>query len=77
MTMTVNIIEAGMSGAPITKTLPQPGRIPFGAIDRYARRYGIEGEAFDRLVTLIDPMDREYLAWEAEQTRERLQRMRA
>lgn len=31
--------------------------LSFGAIDAYARRYGIEGEAFDRFVTLVRALD--------------------
>ncbi len=45
-------------------------QIPFSAIDRYARRYGITGVAFDWLVTLIDALEAEYLPWAAEQARQ-------
>ncbi|MFC3693129.1 phage tail assembly chaperone [Chenggangzhangella methanolivorans] len=39
----------GMGGA---------GAIPFGAIDAWARRYNVSGDAFDRLKDLIGRMDR-------------------
>jgi hypothetical protein len=39
------------------------GPAPFSSIDRYARRYGIEGlEAFQRFQTIIRALDAEYLA---------------
>lgn len=44
---------AGMNGT--------PSEIPFTAIDTYAKRYGIEGEAFDLFVVLIRAMDRVWL----------------
>src|SRR5438874_1197361 len=31
--------------------------LSFGALDAYARRYGIEGEAFDRFVILVRALD--------------------
>ncbi|MFC5421949.1 hypothetical protein ACFPOB_20515 [Bosea eneae] len=38
------------------------GRIPFSAIDRWADRYGISDlDAFERLKTLIDVLDAEFL----------------
>lgn len=47
-----------------------PGRIPFSALDRYARRFGIGGDAFDLLVALIEPLDLEYLDWDRERRAE-------
>jgi hypothetical protein len=45
------------------------GRIPFTAIDRYARRYGIsEVDEFDRLKAVIRAMDAEYLNLRAPKT---------
>lgn len=42
------------------------GPIPFGAIDRYADRYGIEGvDEFDAFRELIRAMDDAYLSWSA------------
>jgi hypothetical protein len=40
---------------------PIAGRIPFSAIDLYARRYGIAGTDFEALLRLIGEMDAEYL----------------
>jgi hypothetical protein len=37
------------------------GPIPFTAIDRYAVRFGHEGEAFERLFMLIRALDAEFL----------------
>lgn len=37
------------------------GRIHFTAIDRYAERFGIAGEAFDDLLLFIRAIDDEYL----------------
>ena len=34
--------------------------IPFLPIDTYARRYGIEGEAFDRFLTFVSAIDDEW-----------------
>lgn len=45
--------------------------ISFVAIDAYARRYGIDGEAFDRFVSLINAVDDEWLGWKAERAKER------
>jgi hypothetical protein len=42
---------------------PMPGRIPFVAIDAYAKRKRIAGEDFDMLDHLMAEMDAEYLAW--------------
>jgi hypothetical protein len=50
---------------------PIPGRIPFSAIDVYARRFDIGGEAFDQLLSLVGALDQEYLAIAAERSRER------
>lgn len=42
------------------------GPIPFGAIDRYADRYGIAGvDEFDSFRELIRAMDDAYLSWSA------------
>lgn len=35
--------------------------ITFAAMDTYARRYGIEGEAFDRLLRFVSVIDFAYL----------------
>lgn len=40
------------------------------AIDRYAERYGIEGCDFEDLKTVLNALDTEYLAWQAEQRKE-------
>lgn len=71
------MITTGM-GVPMGGTMiePRAGRIPFLAVDAYARRYGIEGGGFDLLLGLIEPMDREYLAWDAERASERARRMK-
>lgn len=63
-------------GVPMGGTIiePRPGRIPFSAIDGYARRYGIEGSTFDVLVSVIDACDAEFLAVDAERARERAAR---
>jgi hypothetical protein len=53
---------------------PRPSKIPFLAIDRYAERYGIVGEAFDMLLDLLGVLDTEYLAWDAEQAQTRAER---
>jgi hypothetical protein len=58
-----------MGGATIIE--PRPGRIPFSAIDRYAERYEIEGEAFDLLVDLVNRLDSAFMKWDAEKARER------
>lgn len=42
------------------------GPIPWSAIDRYARRHGIDGpDHFAWFETLIMAMDREFMAWHA------------
>lgn len=42
-------------------------RIPFSAIDLWARRYEVDGEEFDLFVTLIAAIDDEFIAWLAKQ----------
>lgn len=66
---TSRVIAVGMGGATIIE--PRPGRIPFSAIDRYADRYEIDGEAFDLLVELVSRLDSEFMKWDAEKARER------
>jgi hypothetical protein len=39
------------------------GAIPWSSIDRYARRFGIEGDAFERFARLIRSMDAAYLSY--------------
>lgn len=68
---TYDIKAAGMGAVPLVATELQGGRIPFASIDRYARRYRVEGSGFDVLVALIDALDNEYLAWESEKAKER------
>lgn len=65
-------------GSPMGATIIEsmPGRIPFSAIDCYARRFGIAGEAFDRLLLLVSEIDREYLNAAAERTRERWEKLK-
>jgi hypothetical protein len=42
----------------------ETGRISFLAIDRYADRYGVQGtDDFDRLRTIIEAMDGEYIRY--------------
>lgn len=67
--ITGSVIAAGMGGATIIE--PRPGRIPFSAIDRYARRFGIAGSAFDLMLALLDKLDSEFMAWEGEVARAR------
>lgn len=69
VSVTSKIIEAGMGG--IGTVDARPCRIPFSSIDLYASRYEIEGEAFDLFIALIEVLDREFLAVEAEKARER------
>lgn len=45
---------------PIVITTTRELAIPFGAIDTYAQRYGIEGEEFSDFLFLIRAMDLEY-----------------
>lgn len=49
-----------IEGVPVAQSIQIERPIPFAAIDRYARRYAIEGERFDRLARLIRAMDDEY-----------------
>jgi len=58
-----------MGGATLIE--PRPGRIPFAAIDQYARRFGIAGSAFDLMLELIGRLDGAFLEWEAERAKER------
>ena len=45
-----------------------PTPIPFSSIDRFAKRYGIDGiDEFDRLLRIIQMMDAAYLKFAAEQ----------
>jgi hypothetical protein len=37
--------------------------ISFLALDRYAQRYGIEGEAFDRFLAFMEALDDEWLEY--------------
>lgn len=39
------------------------GAIPWSSIDRFARRYAIDDDAFDRFARLIRAMDAAYLAY--------------
>jgi hypothetical protein len=39
------------------------GPIPWSSIDRYASRYGVVGDDFDRLCSLIRAMDHTFLAY--------------
>jgi len=49
-----------------------PGAIPFEAIDRYARRFGIDDpEDFDDLAGFVRALDDEYLAWVAAESERR------
>lgn len=41
------------------------GPVPWSSIDRFARRYRIEGEEFDRFADLIQAMDTAYVAYHA------------
>jgi hypothetical protein len=54
----------------LTTDRPQSGLavhpIPFAAIDAYARRYGIQGEAFDALVNAVRAADQVFMAVMAE-----------
>lgn len=45
----------GMGGA---------GAIPFSAIDRYAERYGLIGDAFETFIDLIRAMEGVYRDWQ-------------
>lgn len=45
--------------------------VSFLALDAYARRYGIEGEAFDRFHKFMTAIDGEWLAYVAEKAKAR------
>lgn len=45
--------------------------IGFVAIDAYARRYGIDGDAFDRFMRLVNAIDDEWLGWKAERAKDK------
>jgi hypothetical protein len=64
-------------GAPMGATIIEslPGPIPFSAVDRYASRFEIEGEAFDRLLFFVSELDREYLSYATEQSKSRWEKM--
>lgn len=49
---------------------PQPRRIPFAAVDAYARRFCVAGEAFDTFHRLIGAMDAAWLETHAKVTRQ-------
>jgi hypothetical protein len=51
-------------------------RVPFTALDRYARRYGITGQAFDTFIRLFGEIDDEWLAWRAEKAKKDEERRR-
>jgi hypothetical protein len=54
---------AGGAGGGVIELVP--GRIPFVAIDAFARRMRINGEEFDRLIRLMSELDSEFIAvWE-------------
>jgi hypothetical protein len=55
-------LDADRASIPEGLGLSVPGRIPFSAVDRWARRYDVAGFAFDVLLRLIDDMDSAYLA---------------
>lgn len=44
--------------------------ISFMALDAYARRYGIEGEAFDRFLSFMTALDDEWLQYKAKQEKQ-------
>lgn len=44
--------------------------ISFMALDAYARRYSIEGEAFDRFLTFMSALDDEWLEYQAKKAKE-------
>lgn len=43
----------------------QPGKIPWTAMNEYATRYEIEGADFDRLVHLVEVLDKVWLTHHA------------
>jgi hypothetical protein len=44
------------------------GPIPWGSIDRYADRYGITGDDFDRFCALIRALDAVYLSFDTKES---------
>ena len=44
-----------------------PGRIPWTAVNEWAKRHGVEGEQFDMLVECVEAQDEAYLAYIQEQ----------
>jgi hypothetical protein len=53
-------------GPPVMVSRTREMKIPFRAINDYAKRFGIEGSEFDEFLYLIGVMDAEYLAVMAE-----------
>jgi len=49
------------------------GAIPWSAIDRYCRRYGIRGEQYEDMHYHITRLDRVYLEWYAEKRKRELE----
>jgi hypothetical protein len=64
-------------GAPMGATIIEslPGPIPFSAVDRYASRFEIEGEAFDRLLFFVSELDSEFLNHAREESKKRWEKM--
>lgn len=56
-------LEAYMDLATCRSTAFAVERVPWTAIDQYARRNGIDGEAFDYFLALMREMDQEYIDW--------------
>ena len=48
------------------------GKLPFLAIDRYAERYGIDGDLFEYFHDLLTRLDAAFMAWDppAEKTKQ-------
>jgi hypothetical protein len=42
------------------------GAIPWSSLDRYAQRYAIAGDEFDRFVAMMRAMDAAFLAYKKE-----------
>lgn len=40
-----------------------PGRVPWGSMDRYAVRFGVQGDAYFAFLEIIEELDRAYLDW--------------
>lgn len=53
-----------------------PSAIPFTSIDAYARRYEIAGEQFERLLFLLQAMDRAILKWMSDKAKQEDDRVR-